>query len=242
MTKSVLLTTAIVFALAAAPSEASQAPFELDLSMAPKTVGTKSEPEGIRLDGRLRFRPPDADDDSPTVTAGTLLLPSAIEIDGDRYASCGKRKVSSGIAGCPARSIMGGTRDVSRLPDFGSRPSITFVNGGARRIWALTTYYNPALVQGAVRIDVMPRRRGGKRGERLTFETPSKLLAVAGIPIAAPEHISFSIGGRPYARRYVVTKGRCPARGFMRYSLILSLRTTDGVTSTQEHRGRLDCR
>lgn len=236
------MATVLGSGIASPVTEASTTSFRLDLSITPKRAATSSEPVGIQLKGDLSFRPPADRAELPVVTGGKLVLPRNIELNGDRYPICRRRTMmsSKGVDRCPDRSIVGATTDfVFALPAFGYRPDIVFVNGGKRRLWAFTTYYNPALVRAPIRVDVVPARDRGSANE-LSFEVPAGLQTIVRTPMTVPDRLWFQIGGKPYPRRYLVSEG-CPKRGFTPYRLELSLSTPDAATTTRSYRGRLRC-
>jgi hypothetical protein len=235
------MATVLGLGIASPVTEASTTSFRLDLSMAPKPAATGSEPVGIQLQGDLSFRPPAELADLPVVTGGKLVLPRNIAVNGDRYPICRRRTMmrSKGVDQCPDRSIVGSTSGfVDALPAFGYRPDIVFVNGGKRRLWAFTTYYNPALVRAPIRVDVVPGR--DRSGHELSFEVPAALQRIVRTPLTVPDRLWFRIGGKPYPKRYLVSEG-CPRRGFTTYRLELSLLTPDAATTTRSHGGRLRC-
>jgi hypothetical protein len=237
-----VMATVLGWGIASPATEASTTSFRLDLSMTPKWAGTSSKPVGIQLEGDMSFRPPADLKDLPVVTGGKLVLPRNIALNGDRYPTCRRRMMirSQGVDRCPDRSIVGATSGfVHALPAFGYRPRITFVNGGKRSLWAFTTYYNPALVRAPIRVDV-GRADGRGSGHELSFEVPAGLQTIVGIPMTVPDRLWFRIGGKPYARSYLVSEG-CPKRGFTTYGLELRLLTSDAVTTTASYRGRLRC-
>jgi hypothetical protein len=216
--------------------------FESGLEVTPRKAGTKSDPRGVRLDGRLNFRTVQGTE-IPVITSGRVLLPRGIVYNGGSYPECrGATLRDEGLQSCPDRSTMG----QGRSPSFadvvdGVKPRVVFVNGGARRIWAYTTLFSPAFLQEAVSIEV-ERLNGRRWSYALKFEVPGGLQVIAGVPGVMPRFV-FAIGGKPYAPDYLATNAGCPKRGFRPYVINLDYRFhPDGPAGTSVYRGRLACR
>jgi len=197
-------------AIPLAPGLAQAPEFEPSLKM---VVGEPLEGFGgraVKLEARLRFEASDGQD-PPVVTAGRLLLPRGMAVNGRRYAKCSGRSMreSQSTAGCPEDSFMGrsGPSGIDD-PDGVVKPRFEFVNGGARRLWAFGTIYNPALVQEPMAIDVHGRRTP-RPSFKLSFDVPQVLRVVAGVPVSLT-HWPLVIGGRSYAPGYLTFDGRCP--------------------------------
>jgi hypothetical protein len=215
------------------------------VQVTPKRAGTEERPKGVKLSVGFTFPPPADGQDSPTLVGGRLLLPRGFVFNGARYPRCRLKVMrhDESVENCPKRSIMGQARGVAYVePPFGSRPTFTVVNGGARRIWLFTTIYNPALVQRPVALNVKPLR-GRKWAYELSFEMPEVLQIVAGVPIEVPPTMGFSFGLKPYAREFMAIDRGCPKRGFRRYAGSLSLQRFENRTvTTTDYRGRIACR
>ena len=120
-------------------------------------------------------------------------------------------------------------------------PDVSFVNGGARRIWAYTRFFIPAFVQEPIAIDVK-RLDGPRWSYELSFEVPQNMQVIVGVPIPVRPRIGFEIGGKPNVPRYLTTSGGCPKRGFRPYEVSLDYRFyPDGPAGTSVDRGRLAC-
>jgi hypothetical protein len=238
------VTAAVALAVTAATPSSGQEPgmtMTSELRMIPKKAGTKAHPRGVRIFGSLGFAGHE-DDTRPVIAGGRVLLPRGIVYNGGRYPRCRKRTLRrEGRAGCPERSIVGANRgaraDVSPVyPE----PDITFVNGGARLIWAYVVYYHPTLIKEPVPIHVR-KLRTRRWGYELSFTWPRILQLAVGVPIKAPAAIRLDIGGRKNAPRYLETHGGCPPKGFLPYSASFDFLFPDGTRSTSGDRGRLAC-
>jgi hypothetical protein len=178
---AVLASTLVVGGSAPAGGQQPALTVKSELKMTPKEAGTRKDPQGVAISGRLRVALPGAVE-GPTVLSGRMLVPRGIAFNGHRYPSCSLvtlRKEGTGMGVCPKRSIMGRSRN--SIVDFGG-PNVVFVNGGSRWLYAYVTLYNPAFVQEPVPIRIK-RLRGPKWGYELSFEVPDIIQIVAGVPI-----------------------------------------------------------
>jgi hypothetical protein len=215
-------------------------PFDLDLTMAPKKVGSKGHPKAVRIDGRLRF---EAKAEALVLTGGRLLVPRGIRLNHDRYPVCWRSFVEPPEPECSKRTVMGssvGPRNPGQ-PTFGFLAKVDFVNGGPEGLRVFATYELPAFVQASFRVAVEPLR-SPRWAYEVTFKVPEKLQMIGGTRMTVPDEFRWSIGGQAHARRYVVTNRGCPDRGYLPYRGNLTFRSPDDVTITSRYRGRLACR
>lgn len=216
--------------------------FKSKLGMTLGKAGAKGDARGMTLDGRLDFGNV-WEVEVPVITAGRVLLPRGIVYNGDSHPKCLAATVrgdsGKGVQDCPQRSIMGrGATNV--WVEVPSAARAVFINGGARRIWAYTTYFNPAFVQEPVAIRV-ERLTGPRWSYALEFEVPHDLQVIAGVP-SLPPNFAFTIGGRSYASDYLATNGGCARRRVRHYVVSLDYRFyPDGPAGTSVDRGRLAC-
>ncbi len=221
-------------------------PFRVKLKMMPKKAGTEDHPKGVKVSVGVNFEAPVGGRDSPVLLGGRLFVPRGVVFNGADYPACSLTIIrrDESTENCPKQSIMGtsGKGMAHVEPPFGTQPQIIAVNGGARRIWAFATYYNPAFVQEPIGIKVRPLT-SRRWSYELSFEMPAVLRIVAGVPMGVPPNLRFNLGGKPYARNYITTERRCPKRGFRRYEGSLSLEQfPDRTVTTTDYRGRIACR
>lgn len=234
---------AIAMALPAAPAAAQDKPvtkFASKARVKPMKAGTKRNPQGVKIVGVLRFRTITQGVEPPIVTGGTVLLPKHGRYRGGRYRKCSKRTLNRrGPRGCPRKSIMGKGSGVAFADNVDAEPEVVFVNGGAKRIWAYTTLYNPAFVQEPIAINVR-RIRHRRWGYKVSFRVPRVLQVVAGVPVTLRK-FRYAIGRRPYARNYIVTIG-CPRSKRYPYRAIASYLYSDGTRARSATRSSVPCR
>jgi len=136
---------------------------------------------------------------------------------------------------------MGSANDYAIVDPPTPAPRLTLVNGGHRRIWAYAVLYHPTLVKETVpiRVKALESRQWSYE---LSFTTPRSLRVVAGVPISAPNRVSFKLGGKRYAKRYLTSNRRCPERGFRRYEGSFSYMRNDFSQGSTGFTGRIACR
>jgi hypothetical protein len=205
-----LLATAVAAAAVAVPATAQDTPPETTFSykgkVTPKKAGTKRNPRGVRLNGTLTFRTITQGVEPPIVTGADILLPKTGVWNGGKYAKCGLRALKrKGPKGCPKKSIVGKASGVAWADNVNAKPTVTFVNGGATRLYAYTVLYNPALVKEPVVLKIK-KLRGSKWGYRTSFRVPQSLQIVAGVPITLAS-LKFQVGGTKGAPKLIATTG-----------------------------------
>jgi hypothetical protein len=241
---------ACVLSLAAvAPAAGQQPPIELKPSFTLK-VGKHVAKLGARhvaLSGSIGHVQP-AGVKPAQIISGRLWLPRGLRLRGGDFPTCSGEVMrrDRNVDSCPRRSIVGrpshGTFDhasASVVDGFG-HAEYQFVNGGARRIWAFMTLYNPAIVQEPVAIDVR-ELRGRRWSYRLDFKIPQTLMVIAGVPVSLFS-FDFDLDGIERAPGYITLKRRCPKRSRLSYRASLTfLNNNDGTTSELTKKGAFAC-
>lgn len=230
-------------AVVAAPAMAQEKPvttFKSTATITPKKAGTKKNPQGIKISGKLEFETITQGVEPPIITGGDVLLPKGGTYNGGKYKSCSgaaMRKAQS-IDPCPKTSLMGKGSGVALADTVDAKPTVEFVNGGKSTIWAFTTLYNPALVQEPIAINVK-KLNSAKWGYRASFKVPKILQVVAGVPITL-RNFKFNIGGKSYAKDYIVTTS-CPKSKKYPYEATASYLYSDGQTGTSTYKSTVPC-
>lgn len=173
-----------VGALAVTPTVA-QSPSQTTLTVSPTVsnskAGTKSRPAGTRLKVSLNWTTPPGIE-RPIITAGKGRFPKGAVWNGGKFPKCSQNTLARrGVGGCPKGAVIGKGGGVAFADTVFTRPKITIVNGGAKRIYLYTVLNNPARVQAPV--PGVIRRLRGKFSYEVTFTVPRVLQVVAGVPI-----------------------------------------------------------
>ena len=216
----------------------SQTTVTVDAKVTPNNAGTKKKPQGVKLNGSIRWTtepgvPP------PIITDFDILISKGGVFNGGKYAKCSQTTANRrGPRGCPKKSIMGSATGVALADDVITRPKVTFINGGARNICFYTVLNNPARVQTCVpgRITKLSHP---KWQYRLRISVPKVLQVVAGVPIAL-RSITWESGRRPWAKDWIATTG-CP-RGGWGFELKTFYLYEDGSTSSSSYGDKVACR
>jgi hypothetical protein len=208
----------------------------------PAKAGTARRPVGVRLQGHLELTTPEGVA-YPLVTGFDLWYGPGIGFNGDRYATCSKSTLShGGPSRCPRTSIVGsgqlpdGPRDLAELVPWPGQ-NVTFINTpGGMVAWIVLK--NPARVAAAA-VGTVVDDAPGPWPHRASFTIPRSLQVVAGIPIT-PRELSFAIGGKSYAPKYM-TSTTCPKGGWA-WKVRVHTRAADtGATAVLETHGRAPC-
>jgi hypothetical protein len=240
----VLAVVTAVGAIGVAPAAAQQpeTTFTSKAQIFPKKAGTKANPQGIMIKGSLRFRTITPGFEPPIITGGDIFLPKYGKYNGGRYARCSaatlRRDGGAGLKYCPKKSIMGQGSGSALADTVDAKPKVVFVNGGASKILAYTTLYNPAFVQEPVTLNVK-KIKHPKWGYKVSFKVPSILQVVAGVPIALQD-LNYSIGGKSYAKEYITTTG-CPKSKKYPYQGTAHYLYSDGTTSSKTYNSTVPC-
>lgn len=242
-----LAVVGVVAAVAASVPAADEPVVSVDSAVAidGRTGLSADRSRGVRLEATADLSVNPSGAELPVVTGRSLLLARGLVFNGADYPSCRRAVLErAGPRGCPRRSILGTSGDDGRAdvlpPDGSTRPYVTYVNGGKRRIWAFTTVYHPTLVQVVVPIE-LDRRARGPWGYRMRMRTPEALRVIAGAPVRI-SRFAMRIGGRRFGRRYVELERPCPKRGFLRYELTTELEYSPERSGAVTSSGRIACR
>ena len=185
--RAVPLGAALVLASLAAVPSVAQAPIEIEVDavVKPNKAGTKRHPQGVRLTVHARLVSP-LGEERPIMTGGTVLFPKGAVWNGAKYPKCSKSTLERrGLRGCPKRSVFGRGHAKAFADTVVTRPRITIVNGGAKRVYFYTVMNNPARVQAPV-VGRLKRRRA-PWAIQLDYAVPRVLQVVAGVPITVTE-------------------------------------------------------
>ncbi len=244
MRKLAVLPAALVAAaVAAAPAAAQEKPvttFKATAKVTPKKAGTKKNPQGVKISGSLKFETITQGVEPPIITGGDVLLPKGGTYNGGKYKTCSgsKMRAAQGTDVCDPKSIMGSGKGVALADTVDAKPTVEFVNGGKSTIWAFTTLYNPALVQEPIALNIK-KLNSSKWGYRASFKVPKILQVVAGVPITL-RSFNFAIGGKKYAKDYIVTTS-CPKSKKYPYEATASYLYNDGTTSKSTYKSTVPC-
>jgi hypothetical protein len=204
-----LLATAVAAVAVAAGPAAAQVPetmFTFKGAVSPKKAGTKANPQGVKLTGKLTFTTLTPGFEPPIITGSDIYLPKTGAWNGGKYTTCSltvlKRK---GPKGCPSKSLVGSAKGSANADNVDAKPTITFVNGGKTKLYAYTVLYNPALVKEPVVLKIK-KLSGSKWGYRTSFRVPESLQIVAGVPITL-NYLNFKLGGTKAAPKLITTTG-----------------------------------
>ena len=239
-----LLAVAVVaVAIMATPAAAQQAQTQVEVTktvITPKKTGTKRNPKGVKLSGSVRWTS-EAGVEPPIITGATVFLPKQGAYNGGKYAKCSKATLESrkGLGGCPKKSIMGTAKGVAFADTVPANPRVVFVNGGAKFLYFYTTLYNPAFVQAPV-VAKITRIKNPQYGYKVRITVPEVLQVVAGVPVAL-RSFDYQIGGKPYAKDYIVTTG-CPKSKKAPFQLETFYEYVDGTTSSSKTKTNIACR
>jgi hypothetical protein len=123
---------------------------------------------------------------------------------------------------------VGSAKGVAFADTVDAKPTITFVNGGATKLFAYTVLYNPALVKEPVILKIK-KLSGSKWGYSTTFKVPETLQIVAGVPITL-RSLNFKVGGTKGAPKLITTTG-CKG-GKHPFEVTTSYRYSDDSTAS----------
>jgi hypothetical protein len=228
-------------AILAAPSVA-QAPVTtvtVDAKVTPNKAGTKKNPRGVTLSGKIKWESEEGIE-PPIVTAFDILISKGGVYNGGKHPKCSQAVINrSGPSACPKKSIMGSATGSAWADDVITRPDVTFINGGAKRICFYTVLTNPARVRTCVPGKIT-KLSGPKWAYRVKITVPKVLQVVAGVPIALRE-ISWRAGGKPYAKDWIATTS-CPKGNRWAFELETFYLYEDGSTGSSKHADTIPCR
>jgi hypothetical protein len=235
---AVLALTA-VFVTVALAQEQVTTHVTVKATITPNKAGTKKHPQPVKLGFKVHWESENGVE-PPVITAATAFIPKGGIYNGAKYPKCAEATLNrKGLKACPKHSIMG-TASASAFADTTiTHPKITFVNGGAKKICFFTQLKNPARVN-ACASGTITKLSGGKYGYKLRIVVPETLQFVAGVPIALRD-FNGSIGGKPYAKDYIVTTS-CPKSKKYEYSVETEYLYSDNHTSKSPYTGSVACR
>jgi len=233
------LTLAAIFIVPATVAQTPLTSVTVDAKVTPNKAGTKKDPQGVVLSGTIRWSS-QAGVEPPVITAFDILLSKGGVYNGGKYAKCSQAVVNrNGPSACPKESIMGSATGEAFADDVITRPKVTFVNGGAKRICFYTVLTNPARVQTCVP-GTVTKLNHPKWGYRLKITVPEVLQVVAGVPIALRK-ITFRGGGKSYAKDWIATTS-CPKGNKWPYQVTTFYEYEDGSTGSSKYANSVACR
>jgi hypothetical protein len=228
-----------VGAIAAAPSVAqqTQTQVEANAQISPNKAGTKSNPQGVKLSGTVKWTS-EAGIEPPIVTAATVYIGKGGTYNGGKYPKCSKATLQSNPSKCPAKSKMGTGTGEAYADNVITRPRVVFYNGGAKWMYHYTTLFNPAFVQEPVPARIT--KVSGKWNYKVRITVPENLQIVAGVPIAL-RNFKYAVGGKKYAKEYIATTS-CPKGNKYDFQLETEYLYSDGSRSKSATQDTVPCR
>jgi hypothetical protein len=229
-----------VGAIAAAPSVAQVKPqtsVEANAQVSPNKAGTKSNPQGVKLSGTVKWTT-EGGFEPPIITAATAYIGKGGTYNGGKYPKCSKATLQSKPSKCPKTSIMGQGSGVALADNVITRPKVVFYNGGAKFMYLYTTLFNPAFVQEPVPAKIT--KVSGKWRYKLRITVPENLQIVAGVPIALSS-FKYTVGGKKYAKDYITTTS-CPKGNKYDFQLETEYLYSDNTTSKSATQDTVPCR
>lgn len=215
MRKLAMLTAGVLAAgaFAVAPTVA-QSPTQTTLTVSSKVnnnkAGTKRNPQAVRLTVNTRWTTPDGLE-RPVITRALARFPKGAKWNGGNFPKCSQNTLNrQGLRGCPKSSLIGTGTGTAFADTVITRPKITIVNGGAKRVCLYTVLNNPARVQAPV--PGVIRKKRGKFAYEVQFTVPRVLQVVAGVPIQLRD-LTFRAGktiGRGKKKRGIFETTFCP--------------------------------
>jgi hypothetical protein len=173
----------------------------------PSKAGTKSHPQGVKLNVKVHWETP-ADLDKPVTQSADVLFPKGSLYNGAKYPSCTQNVLArQGPKGCNKKAIMGAGTATAYADTVLTHPVITVVNGGGSKVFLYTVLNNPARVQAPVPGTIT--KATGQWAYKLHLVVPTSLQIVAGIPIALRD-FNVTAGGKSWAKDWLATTS-CPA-------------------------------
>jgi hypothetical protein len=182
------LTLAGLLAAAALAQAQTQTPIEIDVDakVIPNKAGTLRDPQPVTLRVHAELVS-ELGYERPIMTGGRVLFPRAGNWNGAKHPKCALNTLTrQGVGACPKGSIFGkGTAKAWADTEI-TRPRITVVNGGAKRVYFYTVLTNPARVRAPV-VGKIEQLGTGPWKYRLDYRVPVSLQVVAGVPITVTE-------------------------------------------------------
>jgi hypothetical protein len=176
--------------LLAVPSVAQTPPtpieIDVDAKVIPNKAGTPRDPQPVTIKVHAELVS-ELGYERPIMTGGRVLFPRAGNWNGAKHPKCALHALRrQGLGACPKGSIFGRGVAKAWADTEITKPRITVVNGGAKRVWFYTVLTNPARVRAPVigKITELPT---GPWKYRLDYKVPETLQVVAGVPITVTE-------------------------------------------------------
>lgn len=171
-------------ALAVTPTVA-QSPSQTVLTVTPTVsdnrAGTKKKPRNVNLKVKTHWETTPGVE-RPIITGAKARFPKGAVWNGSKFPKCSQNTLArKGVGGCPKGAVIGKGGGVAFADTVFTRPKITIVNGGGKRVYLYTVLNNPARVQAPV--PGVIRKTRGKFSYELTLTVPRVLQVVAGVPI-----------------------------------------------------------
>ncbi len=226
----------VTVALAQAPTGTE---ITVKTKITPNKAGTKKHPQGVKLSFQAHWTS-DAGVEPPVITAATIFLPKGGKYNGGKYPKCAEATLNRrGLSACPKHSIMGTATGDAYADTTITHPKVTFVNGGAKKMCFYTQLTNPARVNACASATITKLGGGGKYGYKVRVVVPETLQFVAGVPIAL-RSFKGSIGGKSYAKDYIVTTS-CPKSKKYEYSVDTEYLYEDNSRGHSPYVGTVAC-
>lgn len=211
----------------------------VDSHVTPNNAGTKSKPQGVKLSGEITWKSEEGIE-PPIITAFDVLISKGGLFNGGKYPKCAESLINRrGPGACPKKSIMGSARGVALADTEITRPKVTMINGGAKRICFYTVLTNPARVRTCVP-GTIKKLNSPKWSYRVVIRVPEVLQVVAGVPIAL-RSITYEAGGRPWAKDWLATTS-CPKSRKWPFEVETSYLYNDGSTASSSFADTIRCR
>jgi hypothetical protein len=202
------LTLAVLLATAALAQAQTQTPIEIDVdaTVIPNKAGTPRHPQPVKLEVHAELVS-ELGYERPIMTGGRVLFPRAGNWNGAKHPKCALNKLNrEGPGACPKGSIFGKGVAKAWADEVITKPKITVVNGGAKRVYFYTVLINPARVKTAV-VGEIKQLRTGPWKYRLDYQVPVSLQVVAGVPITVVE-LDLTVGKGDYIETTSCPKNR----------------------------------
>jgi hypothetical protein len=152
------------------------------VKVTPNKAGTPKHPQGVVVDTRVTIKIPH-DYDPPLVDTVDVWFPKGGLYNGAKWPTCSEATLRrSGPKACPPRSIMGHGKGVADADGTKTYPTLTVVNGGARKVYFYVVLTSPARVQEPIAAS-LTKLNSPRWSYRAHVAIPRNLQIVAGIPL-----------------------------------------------------------
>lgn len=207
-----LSASAVVPAVAQSPKPVTSV--TASAKVIPNKAGTKKKPQSVKLQMQGEISTTGEDGlNKPVVQKIEILLPKGgyyaggklpAGVKGKVTPKCSESAMLNGLPKdkCPKGSIVGQGSGSAWADTVQTKVGLTFVNGGADKIFAFTELTNPAIVQLPVPGKI--QKGSGQWAYKVTFTVPEDLQVVAGVPISL-----INLKASITAKNYIFTTS-CP--------------------------------